>query len=180
MSHSEEKHPEAFEYVRYGGFLVQLGEGNPFGSQETVNKDTQAEGGTKGFSLKAGAVSKYYLIAKYHSIFLRLMKDMLDLNQIFITPISRAPELSEMRELSLVSTLQSHWLDPFNSVQQDLVCLSTGKVAPPEVQQDLLVDKAIEEKAREIFRVQRLESQPAKTKFHDTVPERRSSKHLPT
>ena len=66
--------------------------------------------------------------------------------------------------------LQSHWLDPFSSVQQDLVCLSTGKVAPPNIQQDLLAAKAVGEKAYEIFRVERLESQPAKTKFHDTIP----------
>jgi len=66
--------------------------------------------------------------------------------------------------------LQSHWLDPFSSVQQDLLCLFTGKVAPPKIQQDLLAAKAVGEKAYEIFRVERLESQPAKTKFHDTIP----------
>ena len=71
---------------------------------------------------------------------------------------------------SLVAKLQSHWLDPFSSVQQDPVCLSTGKVTPPKIQQDLLGAKAVREKAYEIFRVERLESQPAKTKFHDTIP----------
>ena len=88
MSHLEEEHPEAFKYLRSGGFSVQIGEGNPFGKvpvdqacEETVNRDTQTAGGTKGFSLKAGAVSKYYLVAEYRSIFLRLMKDMLHLNK---------------------------------------------------------------------------------------------------
>ena len=57
-----------------------------------------------------------------------------------------------------------------SSVQQDLVCLSTGKVAPPNIQQDLLAAKAVGEKAYEIFHVERLESQPAKTKFQDTIP----------
>lgn len=43
-------------------------------------------------------------------------------------------------------------------------------MAPSKIEQDLLAAKAIGEKAYEIFRVERLESQPAKTKFHDTIP----------
>jgi len=81
----EEEHPEAFKYLRSGGFSVQIGEGNPFGKvpvdqacEETVNRETHMAGDTKGFSLEAGAVSKYYLVVEYCSIFLRLMKDMLD------------------------------------------------------------------------------------------------------
>ena len=49
---------------------------NPFGRvpfdqvcEETVNKDTQTEGGNKGFSLKAGVVSKYYIASEFGSIF---------------------------------------------------------------------------------------------------------------
>ena len=56
----------------------------------------------------------------------------------------------------MVAILKSHWLDPFSSVQQDLVCLFTGKVAPPKIQQDLLAARAVEEKAY--------------GKFHDTIP----------
>ncbi|CAH3164949.1 unnamed protein product, partial [Porites lobata] len=68
MTHLEETHPEAHEFLKYGGFSVQIGDQNPFGRvpvdqtcEETVNKDTQTAGGTKCFSLKAGAVSKYYI-----------------------------------------------------------------------------------------------------------------------
>ena len=179
MSHLEEEHPEAFKYLKSGGFSVQIGEGNPFGKipvdqacEETVNKDTQTAGGTKGFSLKAEAVSKYYLVAEYRSIFLRLMKDMLDLNKsnFYHTDLQSTRMVRDETDVkSLVAMLQSHWLDPFSSVQQDLVCLSTGKVAPPKIEQDLLAAKAVGEKAYEIFRVERLESQPAKIKFHDTI-----------
>ena len=66
--------------------------------------------------------------------------------------------------------LQSHWLDPFSSLNQDLVCLSTGEVALPKMQQDLLAAKAVGEKTYEIFRVEQLESHPPQTKFHDTIP----------
>ena len=99
------------------------------------------------------------------------MKGMLDLNKSnfhHTDPQSTRTVIDEMK--SLVAILQSHWLDPFSSVQQDLLCLSTGKVVPPKIQQDLLASKAVGEKAYEIFRVQRLESQPPQTKLHDTIP----------
>ena len=73
------------ETLQNGGLSVQLGQSNPFGRisvdqtiEETVNKDTQTEGGTKGFSLKAGAISRYYLTAKYRSVCLRNLRTMVD------------------------------------------------------------------------------------------------------
>ena len=101
------------------------------------------------------------------------MKDMLDLNKsnFHHTDLQSTRIVRDETDVeSLVAMLQCHWLDPFSSVQQDLVCLSTGKVAPPKIEQDFLAAKGVGEKAYEIFRVERLESQPAKTKFHDTIP----------
>ena len=47
MSHLDKEHPEAFKYLRSGGFSGQIGEGNPFGKvtvdqacEQTVNRDT--------------------------------------------------------------------------------------------------------------------------------------------
>ena len=61
-----------------------MGDVNPIGIDqtcvETVKKDTKTPGGTKGFSLKQVAVSKYYLIAEYRNIFMRQFKEMLDLD----------------------------------------------------------------------------------------------------
>ena len=75
MSHLDEDHPDVIGYFRAGGFSVQIGYDNPFGRipvdqtvEETVNKDTQTAEGTKGLSLKPGAVSKYYLVAEFRSI----------------------------------------------------------------------------------------------------------------
>ena len=88
MSHLPEEHPDAFKYLSSGGLSVQLSNSNPFGRvpvdqtcEETVNKDTQTSGGTKGFSLKPNAVSKYYLVAEYRSTFLRQLKDMLHISR---------------------------------------------------------------------------------------------------
>ena len=69
MLHLPEEHQDLFDYLRSRGFSVQDGEGNPCGRipvdqscEETVNKDTETSGGTKGFSLKPSAVGKYYLV----------------------------------------------------------------------------------------------------------------------
>lgn len=76
MSQLPSTHPDVFKEFMEGGFSVQMGSTNPFGRipvdqaiEETVNKDTQTAGGTKGFSLKPGAVTKYYLTAEYRSVF---------------------------------------------------------------------------------------------------------------
>ena len=67
MSHLGEEHPDVLAYLRSGGFSVQIGATNKFDKipvdqtcEETVNRDTQTPGGTNGFRLKPGAVSKYY------------------------------------------------------------------------------------------------------------------------
>ena len=73
---------EHFENV---GFFVQIDDHSPFGRipvhktmEETVNKDTQTAGGTKGFSLKPGTVSKYYPTAGYRSTCLKNLRDMIE------------------------------------------------------------------------------------------------------
>ena len=59
------EHPEVYEHLKNGGMSVQLGAANTFrripvdqAIEETANKETQAAGGTKGFSLNPWAVSK--------------------------------------------------------------------------------------------------------------------------
>ena len=52
---------------------------------------------------------------------------------------------------------------------KDLVSLSTGKLVTPEMERDLLQAEALGEEACKAFSKERLESDPAKLKFHDTV-----------
>lgn len=179
MSHLPEEHPDILEYLRSGGFSVQMNEDNSFGRipvdqtcEETVNKDTQTSGGTKGFSLRPNAVSKFYLVAEYRSTFLRQLKDILHINRSSfqhkdLQPTRIARDESDVK--SIISVLQNTWLNPFNPDLQDLVCLSTGKDATPDVEHDLLQAKDIGEKAYKAFREQRLQSNPPKVKFHDTI-----------
>ena len=39
--------------------------------------------------------------------------------------------------------LEERWINPFNGERQDLVCLSTGKLATPEIEKDLLQAEAL-------------------------------------
>ena len=156
ISHLEDEHPHVFTHLKSGGFAVQLGEDNPFGKipvdhacEETVNKDTQTPGGTKGFSLKPKAVNKYYLVAQYRSIFIRNLKDMLDLsksschhNDLQKSRIAR----DEADVQSLLTTMEG-WVKPFQGDMQDLICLSTGKMASEDVAGDLLQAKQLGERA---------------------------------
>ena len=83
MTSLPDEHPEVQEFMRDGGLLVQLSNDNTFGRipvdqtlEETVNKDTQTPGGSKGFSLKPGAVQRYYLTAEFRTLFLRSLREM--------------------------------------------------------------------------------------------------------
>ena len=179
MSHLPEEHPDAFKYVSSGGLSVQLSNSNPFGRvpvdqtcEETVNKGTQTSGGTNGFSLKPNAVNKYYLVAEYRSTFLRQLKDMLHINNSSPkhNDFHRSRMMRDETDVkNIISLLQNTWLNPFNPDLQDLVCLSTGIVASSEVQDDLPRAKDVGEELYKAFREQRLQCDPPKVKFHDTM-----------
>ena len=79
-------HPDVHAQLENGGFSVQLGRQNPFDRiavdqtiEETVNKDTQTPGGTKGFSLKPAALIRYYLTAEYRSTCLKQLRELTDI-----------------------------------------------------------------------------------------------------
>ena len=117
-------------------------------------------------------MSKFYLVAEYRSTFLRQLKDILHISRSCsqhkdLQPTRIARDETDVK--SIISILQYTWLNPFNPDLQDLVCLSTGKVATPDVEHDLLQAKDIGEKAYKAFREQRLQSNPPKVKFHDTI-----------
>ena len=90
---------------------------------------------------------------------MRNLKDMLHLNKssclhndLQKSRISR----DETDVKALLSTLDN-WINPFEIQQQDLVCLSTGKVATEQIEKDLLQAKDIGERAYRCFSKGRLE-----------------------
>ena len=94
MSNLPTEHPDVHEYLNNDGFSVQIGATNPFGRipvdqtiEKTINKDTQKQGGTKGFSLKPGAINKVHLTAEYRNSCLHWN---------FTTRIFKQPKYQEM------------------------------------------------------------------------------------
>jgi hypothetical protein len=117
------------------------------------------------------------MVAEYRSMFLRQLKDILHLNKsAFHHPDFHHPDIENTRIAkdkadikSLLALLESNWINPFSSDNQDLVSLSTGKVAPQDIENDLLLAKEIGEKAYKDFSKQRLESNPPQQMFFDKM-----------
>ncbi|XP_014665188.1 PREDICTED: uncharacterized protein LOC106807386 [Priapulus caudatus] len=109
--------------------------------EETVNKDTQTPGGTKGFSLKPNAVHRHYLTAEYRSSFLRLLRATLGSERSFHHPDLSTPRIKrdERDVCALVEMLEGNWTNLFDV--SELISISTGIVAPANVAKDLLEAK---------------------------------------
>ncbi|KAL7394540.1 hypothetical protein ABVT39_027571, partial [Epinephelus coioides] len=177
------EHPEVYTQFMEGRFAVQIGTHNPFGHipvdqtiEETVSRDTQTPGGTKGFSLKKRAVTKYYLTSEYRSRYPRQLRDMTGENDSnFAHPDIQLPRIrkDEVDVQSLVQLMESSWINPFSPDYEELVSLSTGMAAPPDVANDLIGAPKIGEDAYEDFKQKRMETDSPDTKFHDRIPEKK-------
>jgi len=140
--------------------------------EETVNRDTQIAGGTKGFSLKPAAVTKYYLSAEFRSTALRQVRDMVQHHDSKCIHVDLQP--TRIRKdnhdvAAIIDTLENGWVNPINGDAVDIICVSTGRLASPEVATDLLNAHRVGEKAYQIFKEERLESAQPTTKFHDRL-----------
>ena len=162
-----------------GSFSVQLGSVNPFGRipvdqtiEETINKDTQTPGGTKGFSLKPGTLHKYYLTAEYRSKYLRQLRNMISIDgSKFAHPDLQKTRIKrdENDVKSLMDLMENSWLNPWCPDENDLVHLSTGYVAPSNVTKDLLSAHEVGEAEYQKFKKTRLEEDPPPVKFHEKM-----------
>ena len=167
-------YPSVHKHLSEGGFSVQMGI-NPFGKlpvdqtlEETVNKDTQCPGGTKGFSLNAGATAKYYLTAEYRSAALGPLRSLINNNNTRI----RHADLDEARikrdeedVTSICGILEMQWTNPMSRDPSDL---STGKAPPNDRVKDLLGALVKGETAYRQFETERM--LPGHTKaFHDPI-----------
>ena len=173
-------HPEVHSEFMQGGFSVQLEKHNLFGrmhvdqtTEKTVNKDTQTPGGTKGFSLKPGAVTRYYLTSEYRSSYLRQLRDVIgrDSSQHLSYPDLHLPRIKkdESDVKAVLDLMENNWINPLICDQTELVSLSTGIAAPTDVARDLLTAHMVKEEVNQNFKKDRLESEPRTVKFHDKM-----------
>lgn len=87
-------------------FSVQLRHANPFAriavdqtTKETINKDTQIAEGTRGFSLKPGTVSRYYLTAEHRTAALRQLREQISVH--LLISVIQTYRAHASREMSL-------------------------------------------------------------------------------
>ena len=67
--------------------------------------------------------------------------------------------------------MEESWIDPFKGDLTKLICLSSGKLATPEIEKDLSQAQAIGENSFKMFSKERLESDPPIIKFHEPLKE---------
>ena len=173
-------HHELHKYLKEGGFSTQIGDDNPFRCipmdqtiEETVNKDTQTPGGTKGFSTKKSAVSRYYITADYRASCVRQLRYMVNSQRKGVRhPYLTMPRITkdEKDVKSLLEMFEGIWLNPFDSQASDLCSISTGAMPDVAVVTDLLSAKEKRKQACREFISNRL-AQERSMKFFDTLPQ---------
>ena len=177
MMNLPSEHPDVYGNFMAGNFAVQLAEGSPFGrvpvdqaTEVTVNKDTKTSGGVTKFSLKTGAVNRFYMTAEYRCSFLAHLRDMLQVKR----PSHHHDEMLSTRKVkddkavTSIENLIEGWNNPFKESKQ-LVSISTATEAPEDVTQDLMKAREIGEQAYKQFKEERLEAIQPKNKFHDPM-----------
>ena len=168
MSHLQETSAVLHDHFLNGGFSVQLRNEHPFAriavdqtTEETINKDTQTVGGTRGFSLKPGAVSRYYLTAEHHAGALRQLRQEISVQGSVIkkhTDLGKTRiKRDESDVASMVYLLENNWTNPFGNDPSDLVSISTGTVASSAISTDLFAAREKEEHACKEFEQQRMQ-----------------------
>ena len=83
-------------------------------------------GGTKGFSLNPGAVSRFYLTAEYRSTCVRNLREMVEHKTpgvIIHADLEPSRIKSDEKDIkSLLQLVETSWVNPF-SKPNELVCL---------------------------------------------------------
>ena len=177
MTSLPDEHPKVHKFMRNGGFSIQSSNNNTFGRipveqtlQETVNKDTQTRGGTKGFSLKPGDVQRYYLTAEFRTLFLRSLPEMIGYakGKHSHADLHSSRIAQDEKDVAAMVDLIKNWRDPFAGHVQ-LSSISTGAVATTATAEDLATAYKVGEAAYADFKKPRLESQPPMVGLNDKL-----------
>ena len=129
------EHPSVYSNFMNERFSVQLAGESPFGhipvdqtTEVTVNKDTKSSGGITKYSLKTGAVTRFYMTAEYRCSFVAHLRDMVQVKG----PSYHHDEMLSTRKskdeqaVTTIESLIEGWNNPFTE-RKVLVSLSTAK-----------------------------------------------------
>ena len=177
MTNLPAEHPDVHQNFMEGHFSVQLSDESPFAripvdqtTEVTVNKDTKTTGGVTRFSLKTGAMNRFYLTAEYRCGFLCQLRNMVQAKRPqFHHNEMQSPRMAkDEKDVSAVEAIIESWNNPFFGTQ-NITSISTAKEAPADVSCDLMNAYEIGEKEFQHFKEERLENSPPKKKFHDPM-----------
>eukprot|EP00795_Rhopilema_esculentum_P000015 gene15-9612_t len=177
MTKLQDDHLEIYKFMGNGGFSVQLSKENTFGRisvdqtlEETVNKDTQTAGGTKGLSLRPGAVQRYYLMAEFRALFLRNLREMVGYakGKHGHADLQSSRNAQDKKDVTAMADLIKNWTDPFAGHGQ-LSSISTEAVAITAIAEGLASAFKVGEAAYADFKKTHLESQPTTVRIYDTL-----------
>ena len=177
MSRLQETSPVSHDHFLNGGFSVQLRNEHPFAriavdqtTEETVNNDMPTAGVTRGFSLKPGAMPRYYLTAEHRAGTLRQLRQEISVQGSVITKHTDLEKTrikrDELDVASMVGLLENNWTNTFGNDPSDLVSISAGTVASPDVSTDLLAALKKGEHACKEIEQQRMQKGDC---FHDPI-----------
>ena len=86
---------------------------------ETLNKNTKVSGGIKRFSLRSGAVSSFYLVSEYQSVFLHQFHEMTGLIKSVVRHAElHKPRIKKDEAVSSVLETIDNWVNPFEDNQE--------------------------------------------------------------
>ena len=140
------EHPDVHRNFMEGHFSMQLSGESPFGRilvdqtmEVTVNKDTNTTGIVTTFSLKTGAVNRFYLTAEYRCAFLEQLRSLVQAKQPhFYHDEMQSPRMpKDEKQVLAVETFIESWSNPF-AENQDLSSISKAKEAPADISYHLL------------------------------------------
>ncbi|KAG1677089.1 hypothetical protein GQR58_014009 [Nymphon striatum] len=100
---------------------------------------------------------------EYRSAFLRQLRDMLNMKQSTLghKDMQMTRIINDEADVqALVTMLESNWINPFDENSQELVSISSGKLATPDITEDLLHAHESGKKAYNAFKTERLEQEP--------------------
>ncbi|KAG1703643.1 hypothetical protein GQR58_004122 [Nymphon striatum] len=103
---------------------------------------------------------------EYRSAFLRQLRDMLNMKQSTLghKDMQMTRIINDEADVqALVTMLESNWINPFDENSQELVSISSGKLATPDITEDLLHAHESGKKAYNAFKTERLEQEPPKS-----------------
>ena len=157
MMSLEESHPEAHTMLANGDFGVQRTTHQGFSQvpvdqtiEQTLNRSTKTKGGIVGFSLKKSAVQRWMLTAHSREAFIdscRRMTDSYQGRSQYHKENGSSRIKRDEDDVTKITEVIEGWRNPFEA-SDELVVLSSGRVADENVKQDLLTAK---EKGRLAF-----------------------------